>query len=241
MSSRVYIRELVERNGIEPIGPIVDDPDVQNGFLIFVRMVNDGDGAKPSASQISRTLTAAKESGSFIKFAYINDKEAILNSAVNDMLKKKHDSHYENAVVSLSASEASVFVETSDDTTNEDQEAIQGSILELLGYMQVENLQIQFSRSLKLPTATTCLAVVRRYAPVTTEGITRILQARGFDRPTDGWTSKTLDGLRKKGMVYRRPDKNFIMTLKGLRATGTSRSRLSPDVVRALALSRAGR
>lgn len=67
MSSRVCIRELVERNGIEPIGPIIDDPDIQNGFLIFVRVVNDGGGAKPSAAQMSRTLTAAKESGSFIK------------------------------------------------------------------------------------------------------------------------------------------------------------------------------
>jgi len=239
MSSRVYVRELAEKNGIEPVGPIVEDPDTKNGFLIFVKVSQDKNGeSKPSSLQISRTLKAAKKNGSQIKLAFLNERETLLNTTVNLMLSQKFSEQFENAVVSVTDSISSVFVETKDDTTDDDQEAMQSSISELLGYMGVDNSQVVFSRSLRLPTATTILAAVRRYSPIGRDTLVELLQKRGFDRPADSWTDNTLDSLRKKRFVFRRSDKKFIMTFQGLSATGTLRNRYSPDVSRALALSR---
>lgn len=239
MFSRIYVQELIEEIGLRPVGPVVEDPDVKNGFLAFIK-VSQGEGGNqnPSKKQVDSALKAVEKTGALLKLAFLNDREALLNTTVNSMLEKKFPGKHGNAVVSVSGTEASVFLDTDDSTTDDDQEGMRSALIELLGYMVIDDVKVVFSRTLRLPTATTCLLSVRRYGPLSKESLVERFLQRGLDRPTETWTENTLDKLRKKGLVHRRTDKRYIMTLKGLNATGTRRDRLSPDISRALELSR---
>ena len=66
------------------------------------------------------------------------------------------------------------------------------------------------------------------------------LAKKQFAVPNRVWLNHALDRLRKAGAVIRKKDGKFILTLKGLSSLGTLKNRLSPDVVRALAIARKG-
>ncbi len=240
MSDRNIVLDLVVKNGLKPIGGVVEDPDRESGFLIFLRVSRDQDGAVvPSERKLALVAKEAEKEGYFLRIAFLDDKASEVDSAARSMLTTKYPDLVDNVVVSLSEKGATAWIEVPNTITADDEELIKGSLIEFLGFMRVSLEQAVFSTTLTLPTVTACINMIRKYAPLSKDELIQKLKDANFDQPAESWLDNMLDLWRKKGFLHRRSDGRYILTLAGLNRVGTRRNKLSPDVGHALAMARA--
>jgi hypothetical protein len=239
MPSKADVLNAFLSKGITPLGPVVANPDQENAFMVFLARAYDSNGSEqPSERMIRTVVKMLKDQSINISIAFIDEKAASLDKAVSAMLIDKFQHAVKGSVVAFDNGLALVSVELTDQASNEDKGVIEAETTELLGYLGATKASFVFSNSLELPTVTAILGRVRKAAPVSVEELAEKLTKAGFEEPTEAWLTRILDRWRKKGLVYRRPDKRYILTLKGLNAAGTRRNRNSPDVSRALAMNR---
>jgi hypothetical protein len=225
--------------GLTPVGRVVENPDKENSFLVFLRRSYDDEGnPQPSKRLISSIVKEFAKGKIGLVVAFLDEKAIRLNSAVAKMLSSKFPETVVNSVVSLEKEGGLVSVDLSDRASEEDIVGIEREIRELLGYLGAVNLDFNFSTPLPFPTVTACIGVVRKNAPITFDELIQRLIDAGFAKPSEVWLNGILDRWRRSGFLHRREDKHFVLTLEGLNHLGTSRDRNSPDNGRALAIGR---
>ncbi|WP_306258658.1 hypothetical protein [Pararhizobium sp. IMCC21322] len=237
-NSTDVFNELISK-GLKPVGRVVENPDKENSFLVFLRTSYDNDG-RPHLSKrlISSIVGNFERENITLIITFLDEKALELDAAVTAMLSSKFPEAVVNSIVSLENGEGLVSIDLSDQALDTDTVTIEQTIREFLGFLGVEKLEFIFSTPLPLSTVTACIGMVRKHAPITAEDLTQKLVDAGFAKPSATWLNSTLDRWRKDGFLHRRTDKRFILTLAGLKHVGTRRNRTSPDISRALAIGR---
>lgn len=116
---------------------------------------------------------------------------------------------------------------------------IRDHVQELSVLFGVEQLRLSIGEKSLKPGATEFLQLARVFAPVTCERMQEIIQDRGYPTPELEWINHQFDLFRKRGFLIRREDRSYVLTLPGLLALGSGKSKFSPDVRRVLDLARA--
>ncbi|USA40187.1 hypothetical protein [Pelagerythrobacter marinus] len=116
---------------------------------------------------------------------------------------------------------------------------IRDHVQELSVLFGVKPLKINIGERSVKPGVTEFLQLTRVFAPVTCERMQELIHDRGYPMPPLDWINHQFDLFRKRGFLIRREDQSYVLTLPGLLALGSGKSRYSPDVRRVLDLARA--
>lgn len=239
MLSGVEVLNELEGKGLWPVGLPVHNPDKPNSYLIFLKLSYDKDGnAVPSKRKTDMALKHLADKGIEATVALLDEKASDLNRAVAALLAEKFSASVQSSVVSLGRGEGLISINLSDGVGDAEIAEVEQAVRDFLKLLGITTLNFIFSTPLPTATVTAFIGMLRKHAPVSLDELRQELVEAGFEQPTKAWMKRTLDRWRKKGVLFRRSDERFVLTLAGLNQFGTKRSRTSPDVTRALAAAR---
>ncbi len=239
MSDETDISDELAASKIVLVGDLVRDLSEGKKFYAFVNVSRDKKGAqRPSNYKLRRLSESFEQKGWQVAFVLVeNDREDVQGS-VKTALFRFFPDIVRNAFVSYNDKSITVWVEPKKVLTNAEEDALTSKTEELLQVMDIQLEAVRITSSENVPTRTACLNAIRLKSPVTLQELQTVLTERGFHIPNIEWLSKMLDSLRKFGVILRRKNGQFILTLDGLKSLGTAKNRRSPDISRALDLVR---
>lgn len=232
------ISELFQRHGIQVAGNTVEDQESGAKF-IFISAETDKSGKQhPTNYSISKVERLAKAKYGDVFIVLLLDEIEDIKTSIKSLIIRQYGEDVRNIFSNVNRDSVVVWVEPRTTISLEKIGEIEGAIRDFVCYfkLRLEHL-IDISR-LKLPSEKACISALRMQAPATEGAVADELQKRGFDVPNEEWLKRLLDRNRKRKLIHRKQDGRFIMTLSGLRASGSGKTRNSPDVRRALELAR---
>jgi hypothetical protein len=242
MPSKSELEALLVKGGISLAGPIVSNQDEMPSYLAFVKAKFMPDGRRePSAFALNKITASALGLGIQVSFVLIDGERDDLDGSIKTMLFGKFPDAVRNSFSTFAGKTADIWIEPKQILDATQRAEIERAISAFLGFLNLTAKSINITQAENIPTPTALLRTVRICSPCSAEEITQHLSEKDFVVPNRIWLDHSLDKLRKSGVVLRKKNGQFILTLKGLSSLGTSKNRQSPDVVRALAIARKGR
>lgn len=232
------IARLFEERDVPLVGPVIEDRENER-YLVFVKVTTSHDGSQtPTNYAISQAEKEAEAEIGRVSVVLINRGNEDISNSIKSFLLRRFPDEVRNVFSQISQNRASVWVEPKMATSSERSDELSASVSGLLSHFGIELASFVNTTELNLPSETACVGALRRKAPVSLEALVADLRRKGFEVPNDDWVGRILDKWRKKGLLMRKRNGNFVMTVSGLKALGSGRNRRSPDVVRALELGR---
>lgn len=239
MSRAQEIEKFLNENEFSLVGNVIEDPDVENGFTVFLRVSRDNDGGQRptnfAISKAERQILAKEET---ITFVLINKLTEELNVNVKSMLMRKFPEEIKNVFTSINDNNAHVWIEPKKIMTPQETVVIRGELEGFLPYLNMKLGDFINISEMALPSPTFFLRIIRKFSPISTDEIGKKIQEYNFEYPSTDWLEKNLDRLRKKQLVARKKNGQYILTLIGLKMLGSSKDRRSPDIGRALDMAK---
>lgn len=239
MPHKAEIISLLERGGIANVSSVVEADLEAIAYLVFIPIERNSDGSKsPSGFKLGKIKEELKNIGISVEYVLTDGAAPDLESGLRAALLMSHGDYIRNVFFQANGRSGDVWI----DPKRTLEPLVRDQIRERAqGYLKnfefiVGNVVLTAEDN--LPTVTVCLKAIRKSAPVEVNDLISILRDSNFNIPSYDWMRRRLDLLRKKGLVVRRGDGRYVLSLTGLRALGTGRGRSSPDVARLLALVR---
>lgn len=231
--------DLFREKGLELTGPVIVGIEPDAVHLVFVRAGLDKEGRRsPSAYVLNTTSAAAAAIGFKLNFILVDGERSDLDSSLKTMLFGKFSDMIRNSYGAFANNRANVWVEPKRVITEEEKQKIESAVREFLTLLNYELELLNITQSENLPTPTAILRALRTLAPCTLQTLTEELVRRGFVVPNEAWMNHGLDRLRKAGVIFRKRNGEYFLSLSGLSSQGTQKNRQSPDIIRSLALAR---
>lgn len=241
MSNENNISDELKASGISLVGDPVRDASEENKFYAFVKITRNKLGFQRPSNYKLRQLSENFEKRNLqVGFIVVEDEGGDVQASIKTTLFRFFPEIVRNAFVAFDHKSATVWVEPKKVLTREEEEAITSKTKELFQFLNLPLDAVRVTSSENVPTRTACLNSIRLNSPLTQEELKMALIKRGFHIPNEVWLSNMLDKLRKAGLILRRENGQFVLTLSGLRALGSAKNRRSPDVSRALEIARRG-
>ena len=241
MSDETNISDELIASGISLVGDLVQDASEEKKFYVFVRVTRNKFGfQRPSNYKLRKLSENFEKRNLQVAFIISGNEGEDIQSSVKTTLFRFFPEIVRNAFVSLDHESATVWVEPKKVLTREEEEAIGSKTKEILQVLGIRLNAVMITSSENVPTRTACLSSTRVKSPLTQEELKTALIERNFHVPHKDWLSNMLDKLRKSGLILRRENGQFMLTLSGLRALGSEKNRRSPDISRALDIARRG-
>lgn len=238
MPNVTALEELLVNRGLSIVGPVIMTDESDPISLVFVKAHFDNKGRRvPSSYFLNRIAGEALNLGFRVQFVIIEGERNDLDSSLKSMLLGKFPNLVRNSFASFNRNEANVWIEPKRSLPEIDRQAIKESINQFLDLFKIVPKTIGITQSENLPTLTAILKVLRIVAPCSSTTLASRLIERKFIIPNDVWLSHALDKLRKTKLLIRNRKGDYLLSLHGLAVLGTEKSRRSPDIVRALALT----
>ncbi|QYZ68265.1 hypothetical protein [Neotabrizicola shimadae] len=230
---------LVEKHGVELVGPILTDVTASGDSLAFVRSSVSMDGKRtPTTFLLNKLAGEVRKLGTTISFVRIDGEREDLDGSLKTMLHGKFGDLVRNSFASFDGKNADVWIEPKTSLDQTQRKSISDSVSAFLQLLDISTHRVAFTATENTPSLVAILKALRIVAPCDIGALSIALTRKGFDVPNSIWMNHELDKLRKAGHVVRRKDGLYFLSLQGLTILGTEKSRHSPDVARALALHR---
>lgn len=233
------IMVVLHANGISLAGSIVKMPNVEGGIFIPIVTRRTSDGAsKPAKSALLAAKQQIGELNYLPEFILVNEQSEEAEHSLRSSLLVSFPDLVRNAFLSIEASSSNVWLELKKQATEDEKQRLNEHVGQSIGLFKLPPVSVLSLADIELPTRLEILSLIRSMAPVNCEALHSELQHRGFTIPSLDWINRQFDLLRKTGFVVRRHDRNYVLTLNGLKRLGTSKGRRSPDVIRLLAIAK---
>lgn len=241
MPDILILEQLLRARGLSLAGPIASSLDGAGAHFVFVKATIEKDGRRtPSSFALNRISDEALRIGYKIAFVVVDGDRSDLDGSLKTMLFGKFSDKVRNSFAAFSKGKADVWIEPKRVLTGEENAEVQSAISDFLSFLSIELKSVDITQAENIPTSTAILRTLRTFSPCTMETLSAELVLRKFTVPNEIWMNHALDRLRKTGQIVRRKNGDYFLSLKGLTALGTQKNRLSPDIVRALALAKKG-
>lgn len=242
MPRKRELEALLLEKGVALAGPIVTNQDEDPIYLAFVRAKISPDGRRePSSFALNSISKQVLELGVRLSFVLIDGERDDLDGSIKTMLLGKFPEIIRNSFSTFTGKTADIWIEPKQVLDASQRTEIESSISSFLGFLNLTAKSVNITQSENIPTPTALLRIVRVLAPCSVDEIIDVLSKKDFAVPNRVWLNHAMDKLRKSGVLVRKKNGQFILTLKGLTSLGTSKNRLSPDIARALAIAQKGR
>ena len=230
------IKQFLEHKGLTLIGPVIEDPEQAQAYIVFLQVSVDKRGRRTPSNykigQIEGEL-GSKELGQ-VNFVLCQSGFEDISASIKSVLLRQFPDEVRNVFSSIYRNQASVWIEAKSPSARERSVEFEQATIMFLDSVGVALKSFTNTSEMALPGQTTCLAVIRRKAPIVVKILGSELRQRGFDYPNRAWLQRKLDLWRRRGLVVRQVSGAYVLTLEGLKSLGSSKNRRSADVVRAL-------
>ncbi|MDH4439335.1 MAG: hypothetical protein QE284_03020 [Rhizobium sp.] len=239
MADEKQVQEFLAARGIIASGRIAKDAFVFNRFVVFVAVERDGENRQvPSNKLLNRVKEEISSEGTILEFVLTDAVQQDIEAGFRASMLHSFGNVVRNAFLTVDGKKVSAWIAPKVAIEADVIPKIEERTRTFLSNYDLELSGLEFTSDANLPGKLACLQVCRLKAPVTVTELTQALIAKGFAVPSDNWTSRMLDNLRKSGFVVRQRSGKYVVTLAGLKALGTQKNRRSPDIGRMLALAR---
>jgi len=239
MPSKGELYDLLVKQGLDMAGPLVSHPEDESNYIAFVRIKVDQKGQKsPGSRALSQVTKQVAESGYSVSFVAVSDGGNDFDATLKSVLFAKFGDRIRNTFASFVNQQTEVWIEPKAQLSLQAKNQIKEAVSEFAELIGFDVVGISFTDSENTPTPTAILKALRISAPCSAESLRKVLEERGFTVPNVVWLNHTLDKMRKAGLLVRSKNGDFFLSLSGLSRLGTSKSRQSPDILRALDLAR---
>ncbi|WP_108818643.1 hypothetical protein [Pseudovibrio sp. Alg231-02] len=238
MSSTSQIAKFLQSRMIKLVGDVIQNHDRVRGFIAFIEVTQDSKGKQvPSNHALSRLEKELSADFGEVNFVIVEQGDKDILANIKSTLMRKFPALLRNVFASVHERNISVWLQPKGPTTAEETDALKQATLQIVEFLNFQLSDFKNLTEAKLPSSTMCLSIVRKKAPITIEDIGLEIERRGFVYPNEDWLKRQLDKLRKQSLILRQSSGGYLMTLEGLNRLGSSKSRLSPDITRALELA----
>lgn len=233
------LKALLRETGISLTGPIVSSFDDSRDLYIFVKMTLDKDGRQiPSAYKLNRLRKSAAARDYTLHFILVSEEKSHIDRSLKTMLFGRFPDDIRNSFAAVDNRAVDIWIEPKRILSKEKETALKDAVGEFVGILTLECRSIKITQAEHIPTPTAILRTLRLHAPASLADLSTSLGQQDFSVPNQIWLSHSLDKLRKAGLVVRKQDGEYMLSLHALSILGTRKGRQSPDIERALALGR---
>lgn len=229
------IRRELPESSIE----IVRDENRERRYFVILNIKIDYDGKQvPSNYAINKAIQTI--SGGDLDLVVILQDETARNieATVRGVLLGKYTEYFRNAFVTISDMHLIVWTDNRARVEARELKFIEHEIKQIAEIFGFEFSQLHGVEALNTPSMTVCNEIIRAMALIDFDTLLSQLERRGFQIENHAWLRHLLDRSRRGGNIIRLSNEKYVMTLQGLKALGSRKSRSSPDITRALELAR---
>lgn len=207
--------------------------------MAFIDVNYDSDGIRrPSERYIYDVKNEFLNKGVHVEFIATSARSSSFEDELRFILINNLGKFVRNSFLSLDKKVANIWVVPKQNLEDSEKQEIKSLVQKFLTQKDLKLSGFEFSNEANLITKTGCMAIIRSFSPISQERIRAEIERRGFVVPSDNWLSRMLDNIRKSSFILRKSNGDYVLTLSGLRASGTTKTAQSPDVRRMLELGR---
>lgn len=237
MPDKVKIADIADGSGFTLIGEPLQSLDGSGNTIVFVRAKKEAISVANQINQLQKRLTAE---GILAKIVAPNQGDEKIEMLLSASLKAYFPDLNPILTLASGLDGVLIWIRFPVEIEVSIERNVQDVTQRLLNQLGINNAILKFETEKNYPSPTACLRILRRNAPCSPDELALRLNLPGFDQMSPGEVQRFLDTARRKGLVVRREDGRYILSLECLMKLGSSRDRFSPDVSRALALRRLG-
>ena len=240
MPSAKELELLLMEFAVDLGGPVVPHMDEGSSFYAFVKVKYGRDDRRsPSEGKLKGIRDTVLELGYNVNFVTIDERDGDDYADLRKLLNRRYGDKVRNVFLTRAPNAKwVVWIEIGSMVEDALQSSIQSLIYEYMKLCELALSDIVFVGNLNFPTSTAILRTLRTLAPASPESLREALEHRRFFVPDQTWLNRALDRIRKSGLVIRRKDGRYFLSVRSLSSLGTSKGRDGADVRRALAVSK---
>ncbi len=239
MADEKMVQDFLAARGVIASGRIAKDAFVSNRFVVFVDVQRDGENRQiPSNKLLNRVKEEISSEGTTLEFVLTDTAQQDIEAGFRASMLHSFGDFVRNAFLTVDGKKATAWIAPKVKIQADVIPRIEERTRIFLSNYEIDLARLEFTSDANLPGKLAFLQVARIKAPITVTELTQALIVKGFTVPSENWTSRMLDNLRKSGFVVRQKSGKYVVTLAGLKALGTQKNRRSPDIGRMLALAR---
>ncbi|SNB78021.1 MULTISPECIES: hypothetical protein [unclassified Agrobacterium] len=233
------IQYFLGERGIIAAGRIAKDAFKANRFVVFVDVTRDKENRQvPSNKLLNDIREQILKEGVTIEFVLTDATQQDIEAGYRASILHSFGEFVRNAFLTIDGKNVVAWIAPKVKIQTDVLPKIEDRTKLFLSNYELELSALEFTSDANLPGKFACLQVARLKSPFTVADLTQALLQKGFTIPSENWTTRILDNLRKSGFVIRQKSGRYVVTLSGLKALGTQKNRRSPDIGRVLALAR---
>lgn len=239
MHSTQEVERLLLDAGIPVSGSAIRNSGSQGfNYYVFVEVHRSARGRQePTNTALDAVKTSLQNKGVLVEFVLTDGTTRDAESGLRATLLYSFRRMLRNVFLSTKVKDAFVWVVPKRRLNDTELDRIEAAARTFLASVGLKLNSITTTTGEDLPSRTRCLVMLRQAAPVTCSQLAALLRAKEFVVPSDDWLTRTLDALRKAGLVVRMKSGRYALSLQALKGLGTVKGRASPDVSRLLALA----
>lgn len=240
MEVNEIITDTVIRYGLPMAGqPIRGESGAP--YIVHILIARDAHGRQePPQKRLIEAKAIVEAQGIPLEFVLINQRIEHAEQNLRATMLANHSNLVRNIFLTSQGARTEVWIEEKGDVEIALRTEVEKTVLKFAQANKIKSISIHFMHDEIIPATFEVLSAIRRIAPTSCELLKQELELRSFSVPSLDWVNRKFDVLRKAGLVVRISDRKYAVTLEGLQRLGTRKGRSSPDVVRLLALARAG-
>lgn len=232
------ILDTLSEFGFRLASSIIEIPEIDHGIFIPVHVTRSADGSmNPKKVDFIRAKSRLQILGFSPEFLLINEGTEDAEHSLRASLLISFPEIVRNVFLSVGTANCNVWIDQKRNIDAEERVRINEHVSQFVQLFRLPQASVLSLGDISLPTKFEVLAVIRAKSPINCETLRDVLIERGLTVPSLDWINRQFDALRKSGLVTRRNDRQYVLTLDALQRLGTSKSRRSPDVQRLLALA----
>lgn len=239
MPNQIDLNRILQEYGLVQSSPIVTPPGEPDAVYAFIEVQrNDKNLQEPSNLQLHKIRESIAKQGICIEFVLIDASTKDAEAGVRATVLHHFGDKIRNCFMSVDGRAADVWIVPKGQIPPDVMIGAEDKIRIFLDNIGLKLRKIISTTEDNTPSKSACLSILHQASPTSLALLADQIRYRGFVIPSENWLSRTLDNLRKAGLVTRFKDGSYALTLGGIKAIGTAKNARSPDVRRILDLAR---
>jgi hypothetical protein len=239
MYDEATLLQLFNERDVPVSGRIAADIYNASHFYVFVEVSRDRDNHQiPTNKALNDLKELLLNQQVVVEFILTDASGQDIEAGFRASMIHSFGAYVRNAFLTIMGGEANAWISPKVSISEETLEQMEHKSRIFLDNYDLKLGRLEFTSTANLPSKFVFLQVLRSISPADPSAINLALRAKHFTVPSDNWTSRMLDNLRKGGFIVRLKSGCYALSLAGLKALGTAKNRRSPDITRMLALAR---
>jgi hypothetical protein len=239
MPNKATLYKILVDKGLILAGPIVELPDDDEGYVVFIQVQVDKNGRRKPSSRAIANLTDILETQNYrVTIIAVEEGNNDYDVTLKAILLRQFGSEIRNSFGSFQNGRLDVWIEPKIRLADDVKDNVVNAVSSFAGLIGFKIRAVSFTDAEDVPTPTAILKSLRIRAPCNVDTLQNALAGRGLTVPNVVWLNHALDKLRKSGLVVRTQHQEYFLSLEGLSRLGTSKNSRSPDVLRTLDLAK---